>query len=192
MVRVGGTLAIAAAHINARVERGEMIRTDGFFENRHNGRSDAEEVAESVILRSQREAEERKIPYMAYLIGNIAFDGEIGAELAHQIIKAAEAMTYRQLCIMKVAFLSENYQLRKSDYRGQARFERAQLQILYECLDLYLRAFVNFGGEVAFGPSDVKPASMQLQGIGVDIFNVMGLITIPEADLAPIVQQLSK
>jgi hypothetical protein len=191
-VRVGGALAIASAHIKARTDRGEQLRSDGFFENRHSGRSDAEEVAESVLLRSQREAEERKIPFMAYLIGNIAFNSEISAQLAHQIVKAAGSMTYRQLCIMKLAAVSKNYPLRTTDYRGQSRFDKTQYQILYECLDLYQRAFVNFGGEVAFGPTDVKPASMQLQGMGADIFNEMGLATIPDSDLAPIAEQLSK
>jgi len=190
-VRVGGAIAIAAAHIRARTECGEKLRTDGFFENRHNGRSDAEEVAESVLLRSQREAEERKIPLMAYLIGNISFNNQISAQLAHQIIRTADSMTYRQLCIMKLAAFSQNYPLRKTDYRGQSRFEKVQYQVLYECLDLYHRALVNFGGDVAFGPTDVKPASMQLQGVGADIFNEMGLVTIPEGDLLPIAEQLS-
>ncbi|WP_152474025.1 hypothetical protein [Roseovarius sp. THAF9] len=191
-VRVGGALAIAAAHIEQRTKRGERLRTDGFFENRHHGRSDAEEVAENVLLRSQREAEERKIPFMAYLIGNIAFNSEISAQLAHQIVKAADAMTYRQLCIMKLAAVSDNYALRETDYRGQGRFDKAQYQILYECLDLYQRALINFGGEVAFGPTDVKPKSMKLQAMGTDMFNEMGLATIPDADVAPIAAHLSR
>ena len=191
-VRVGGALAVAAAHIKARTERGEILRADGFFENRHGGRSDAEEVAESVLLKRQREAEERKIQFMAYLIANIAFNSKISAQLAHQIVKAAGSMSYRQLCIMELAVVSRSYSLRTTDYRGQSGFEKEQYQILYECLDLYHRAFVNFGGEVAFGLTDVKPGSMQLQAMGVDIFNEMGLTTIPQADIDPIADQLSK
>lgn len=191
-VRIGGALAIAAAHIKGRTERGEELRTDGYFETRHSGRSDAEEVAESVLLKSQREAEERKIPFMAYLIGNIAFNDAISAHLAHQIVKAAESMTYRQLCILKLAAVSKDCSLRATDYRGQGNFSKTQYEILYECMDLYHRAFVNFGGDVAFGPTDVKPGSMQLQGMGADIFNEMGLATIPQADLDPIIAQLSR
>ncbi|QFT92159.1 hypothetical protein FIU86_04845 [Roseovarius sp. THAF9] len=101
-------------------------------------------------------------------------------------------MTYRQLCIMKLAAVSDNYALRETDYRGQGRFDKAQYQILYECLDLYQRALINFGGEVAFGPTDVKPKSMKLQAMGTDMFNEMGLATIPDADVAPIAAHLSR
>lgn len=61
-VRVGGVLAIAAAEINQRIANEESVRTDGFFDEKPSGRSDAEEVAESVLLKSQREPEEKKIP----------------------------------------------------------------------------------------------------------------------------------
>jgi len=190
-VRVGGALAIAAEKIQSRIERGECLRQDDFFEQKRNGRSDAQEVAESVLLKCQREAEERKIPFMAFLIGNIAFDAQISPGLAHQIVKTAESLTYRQLCILKIAALRGNYSLRPTDYRGQQRFEKPLYELLYECLDLYHRALINFGGEVAFGPTDVKPGSMSVQGMGADLFNQMGLATIPEADLTPIVTQLS-
>ncbi|QYX58000.1 hypothetical protein K1T73_06380 [Roseovarius sp. SCSIO 43702] len=191
-VRVGGALAIAASKIRSRIERGETLRQDGFFDPKGNGRSDADEVAESVLLKCQREAEEKKIPYMAFLIGNIAFDAQISPGLAHQIVRTAEALTYRQLCLLKIAALRENYQLRQDDYRGQQRFEKSLYELLYECLDLYHRALVNFGGEVAFGPTDIKPGSMAVQGMGADLFNQMGLTTIPQPDLDPIIAELSK
>ena len=82
--------------------------------------------------------------------------------------------------------------LRAGDYRGQQQFDKPLYEILYECLDLYHRALVNFGGEVAFGPTDVKPGSISLQGMGADLFNHMGLATIPDGDLAPIIAQLSR
>jgi hypothetical protein len=71
-VRVGGVLAIAAAEINERIKNGERVRSDNFFEEKSQGRSDAEEVAESVLLKSQREPEEKKIPYIGHLLSNVA------------------------------------------------------------------------------------------------------------------------
>jgi hypothetical protein len=59
-IRVGGVLAIAAGEIGQRIEGGERVRLDGFFEKKQTGRPDAEEVAESVLLKSQREPEEKK------------------------------------------------------------------------------------------------------------------------------------
>lgn len=189
--RVGAALAIAADKVSGRLDRGETLRSDGFFEPKYYGLSDAEEIAESVLIKCQHEAEERKVPYMALLIANIAFDPQISPALAHQIIKTAENLTYRQLCILKLAALKNNFTLRVKDYRGQQNFEKPLYEILYECLDLYHRALINFGGEVAFGPTDIKPNSMSVQGIGADLLNQMGLLTIPDTDLTPIAEQLS-
>jgi len=189
-VRVGGVLAIATAEIRQRIERGERVRTDGFFERNPAGRSDAEEVAESVLLKSQREPEEKKIPYMAHLLSCVAFDPEISAHMAHQVTKAAEQLTYRQLCLMKLAVMKDKFGLRIADYRSQGSFPKGLYQVLYECLDLYHRGFVNFGGEVAFGPTDVVPGRMTVQGLGADVFNLMRLALIPNEDLVPIAAQL--
>ena len=190
-VRVGGVLAIAAGEIHQRLERGESIRTDGFFESKGSSRSDAEEVAESVLLKSQREPEEKKIPYMGHLFAAVAFDPQISAQLAHQIIKTAEQLTYRQLCILKLAVVKQSFALRGGDYRNNGGgFAKELYQVLYECLDLYHRGLINFGGDVAFGPTDVKPGSMTVQGLGVDVFNLMKLALIPDVDLAPTAAQL--
>lgn len=190
-VRVGGVLAIAAGQIQQRLEQGEAVRTDGFFDEKASGRSDGEEVAESVLLKSQREPEEKKIPYMGHLFAGVAFDPQISAQLAHQIIKTAEQLTYRQLCILKLAVAKHSFTLRAGDYRNiGGGFTKDLYQVLYECLDLYHRGLINFGGEVAFGPTDVKPGSMTVQGLGADIFNLMKLSLITNEDLQPIAMQL--
>ncbi|KAA0910466.1 hypothetical protein [Pusillimonas sp. ANT_WB101] len=190
-VRIGGVLAIAASEIRQRLEKGESLRNDDFFEPKGALRSDAEEVAESVLLKSQREPEERKLPYMGNLFAAVAFDSQISAQLAHQITKVAEQLTYRQLCILKLATVKESFSLRADDYRNHGGgFAKELYQVLYECLDLYYRGLINFGGEVAFGPTDVKPGSLTVQGLGVDIFNLMKLASIPESDLTPITAQL--
>lgn len=189
-MRVGGVLAIAAAEIDQRIRNGETLRSDGFFDATATSRSDAEEVAESTLLKSQREPEERKLQYMGRLLASIAFDSSISGPMAHQILKAAEALTYRQLCIMKLTVEKERFELHSGDYRGQKLFSKELYQILYECFDLYNRGFVNFGGEVAFGPTDVTPGRMMIQGLGVDLFNLMGLSIVPLDHLIPITAQL--
>ncbi len=189
-VRIGGVLAIAAGEIRKRIEAGEHVRADGFFKQKQTGRSDAEEVVESVLLKSQREPEEKKIPYMGHLLSSLAFDSEIGAHMAHQITKAAEQLTYRQLCLLKLAVFKDAFDLRNEDYRNQGQFQKGLYQVLYECLDLSHRGFVNFGGGVAFGPTDVSPGKMTAQALGADIYNLMKLGLIPNEDLVPIVEQL--
>ena len=185
---VGGALGFLAGGPIGAVVLGAG-GADDFFDEKSSGRSDAEEVAESVLLKSQREPEEKKIPYMGHLLSNVAFDPQISAQMAHQIIKAAEQLTYRQLCILKLAVVKQAFGLRNGDYRGHGSFSKELYEVLYECLDLYHRAFINFGG-VAFGPTDVAPGKMTVQGLGADLFNLMRLAIIPDEDLIPIATQL--
>jgi hypothetical protein len=188
--RVGAVLAVAADEIRRRAEAGDHVRSDGFFDQEAHGRSKADEVAEAVLIKSQREPEEKKIHYLGVLLASVSFHADISSQMAHQIVKTAEDLTYRQFCLLKLAATKERFGLRTTDYRGQTSFEKPLYQLLYECLDLYHRALVNFGGEVAFGPTDVAPGNMTIQGLGADMFNLMKLREIPDEDLLPLIQQL--
>ena len=188
--RVGKVLAITALEIHQRIENGESLRDDGFFDKKPTSRSDAKEVAEAIMLKCQREPQEKKIEYMGYLLASIAFDPNISADMGQQLVKSAEELTYRQFCILKLATVKNRFGLRGEDYRGQGTIAIELSQILYECLDLYHRAYINFGGEVAFGPTDVKPGSMVVQGIGAYLYNLMKLSSIPDDDLIPIAEVL--
>ena len=141
-------------------------------------------------MKSQREPEELKLPYMAHLLSNLAFDSHISVNMAHQLIKAAEELTYRQLCIMKLTSAKDQFALRLEDYRGRGNFSRELLQVLYEYFDLYHKGLVNFGGAVAFGPSDVKPGETVIQGLGAELFNLMRLREIPIDNVTPVAAQL--
>jgi len=188
--RLGAVLALSADDIRKRTEKGEKVRDDDFFEQKKGKRSKADEVAENVLLKVQREAEEAKIPLMAKLLSNIAFDSSVSAPMAHQIIKIADSLTYRQLVLLRVGAIRSQLNLRSSDYRAYGDFKPELLQVLYECLDLYVRGLVNFGGEVAFGPSDVKPGSMNPQGLGGFIHNLMELASIPGKELEDVARVL--
>lgn len=174
---------LAGAEIEDRIAAGERVRPDGFFDE-DEGRSAGEEVWESVLSKCRQEASERKLPYMAHLLAGIAFDQTVDSDTAHQVITAAEALTYRQLCIMRLAETKHAYALRSDDYRGQGQFSGDLYPVLHECVDLYQRGFVNFGGEVVFGLSDVKPGAMVLQGLGNVVHKLMGLSDIPDEDVA--------
>ena len=74
---------------------------------------------------------------MAHLLANMAFNTEISAAMAHQMTKAAESMTYRQLCILQLSATKENFDLRKRSYEGEESFPKNLYQIIYEYYDLY-------------------------------------------------------
>lgn len=189
--RVGRVYVLAAAQVIERCRNGEKVRYDGFFVNRDNRRSDAEEVWESALLKSQREPEEKKLPYMAHLLANVAFNTEISAEMAHQMTKMAESLTYRQLCILHLSASRGRYRLRQGSYAELVEnLPRDLYQILYEYYDLFNRSLINFDGTVAANPSGANPGTATPQAIGEDIYRLMRLDLIPDDELAPIAEQL--
>ena len=189
-IRVGGVVSISANEINNRIINGDKLRDDNFFDKNDGECSDAEEVVENIILKSQREPQEDKIKYLGYLLSSIAFNKDIGVHYAHQMIKTLGQLTYRQLCILKLSVNKDRFNLRNNDYRGQEHFPIELTQLFYEYLDLYNRGLINFGGEVAVGLADIIPGRTTVQGMGADIYNLAYLSKIPDAEIAPIVNQL--
>ena len=188
--RIGYVYALAASEISERIQGGEEVRQDGFFNINDRDRSDATEVWESVLMKSQREPEELKLPYMAHLLSNLAFDSRVGVNMAHQLTNGAESLRYRQLCILKLSACKDRFALREGDYRGQDTYSIELLQVLYEYVDLYKSGFINFEN-VAFGPPDIKPGMALVQGHGVELYNLMQLWEIPDDELTPIAAILS-
>ena len=194
--RVGKVLAIAALEIHQRIENGESLRNDGFFDKKPTGRSDAEEVAEAIMLKCQRELQEKKIPYVGYLLAGIALDSNISTDMGHQLIKAAEELTYRQLCILKLSSVKYRYGLRNQDYQNHEKFSKELYQVLQECHDLCLKSYldykipVTFSGQITVGYMNIQPNKMTIYGIGEDLFHLMKLSAIPDQDIIPIAEVL--
>lgn len=188
--RVANAFVRAAEEIRRRIEAGEQLRTDGFFEAPENGRSAAEQTMEGLLRACRDEASERKLPYMSNMLCEIAFDASVDLDMAHQAISMTEQLTYRQLCIMQLAAVKSAFPLRTDDYRGQGTFSAELFPVLQECADLYRHGLVNFGGEVVFGLTDVKPAAMQLQGVGGVLHRLMRLHEMPLPDIAAIAHRL--
>ena len=201
--RLGTALGIMVAEIQRRKKAGEHYRTDGFFDENEGGRSDAQEVAESVLLKVQREPEEKKIPYMGLLYSSIPFEPNISVPYANQLIKVAEQLTYRQFCILKLCSVKDKYNLREEDYREQNVNQKSLYPVLYECAELDNNQFINSRGNADLHAKEFRdfgatidgltrtiPNRMSLQGIGLDLFNLMKLSLIPKNDIASIAEQL--
>ena len=196
-VRLGAVLVIANEEIRKRRASGEAPREDDFFDEKQTGRSDAKEVAESVLLKAQREPEEKKIPYMGYLLASIAFEPKISVHMAHQLIKAAEQLTYRQLCILKLCAVKDEFGLCSNNYREGAYPENDLYEVLHECGDLHNREYIHSGLDTATYESNtlsrvrsIIPNDMAFRPIGSYLYNLMKLSQIPDEDIAPIAEQL--
>ena len=195
--RVGAVCALGAAEIVERINSGERLREDGFFEEGEAGRSDAEEVWEGLLSKCQREASERKLPYMGHLFASLAFEESVGLDMAHLCISEAERLSYRQLCLLKILAAEDSLGLRSENYRREledsSSFPRELYVILHESFDLYRRELILLEG---FNPAvsmvHIKPEAMRTQGLGMDIHALMQLSRIPDDDVAPIVEQLRR
>ena len=197
--RVLNAFEVAVTEILKRTANGESLRKDWFFDEKETSRPDAAEVLEAVLLKVQREPEEKKIRYTGYLFAGLLFDLQISAYMAHQLIKAAEQLTYRQLCILKLCAVKDNYELRDKNYR---EFELESLsndlyEVLHECADLHNKEYIHSGLDTPTYESNVLsrlrsivPSDMAFHTIGDYLYNLMKLSQIPDEDIAPIAEQL--
>jgi hypothetical protein len=105
--RAGAVLVMIDAEAQARGERGDTPRSDGFFEAQGKSRPDAETLLEGVLRQAAATYEERKLPYLAYLYDAVSYDATIEPETALFVLHIAERLTYRQLVALAMLCYSE-------------------------------------------------------------------------------------
>jgi hypothetical protein len=192
-VRTGAVLAAAAEAMQEKLEQGYSPRQDGFFEAEPGDRSTAEEITEGVLISAQREHEEKKIFFMGRMLANIAFTEYIDKTQANFLIRTAEAISYRALCILFVARHSDDLQLYSkafTAYEGQQPPELPSL--LSEIYSLVGQSLLMFPGVEVIRVAYIVPAKMKPQGVGVDLYNLMELERLRDRrqDWVPIAQLL--
>ena len=192
-IRTGAAFAFALAGIHQRLENDEKPREDGFFDKDISGRSKNEEILENVILKCQREPEEKKIHYISNVFVNTIFDREISPDLSHKIIKSAEQLTYQQLCILSMVGKREKKHEFPSTFHHEFSLELTKL--LHDCFELSTNGYLQGGLSLTFSGQlpryeTFNPETMYLENIGIAIFNQMNLFNIPNDDIAPIAKLL--
>ncbi len=181
--RVGEVFRLAVEQIRQRLERGDQLRSDGFFKADPAGRRPAaEELLEGILLVTQREYQERKLPYLANLFANLAFDTNIPPTYAVMLVKIAEDLTFRELILLELFSRPHRIALRSGDYRGSPSLQHGLIELMYESLYLHHRGYVAMPGDTMLGPSDLNPEKMQTQGAGLVLRELMGLSALWERD----------
>lgn len=99
--KIGAGYIFAIERIEKNIEAGREIRDDGFINN-GNILSDSNTILEGVTLKLQKEWELKKLRFYGYFLGNISFEKNIDFDYAAVLLKIAETLSYRQLCIIKV------------------------------------------------------------------------------------------
>jgi len=193
-IRIGATISYAIIRIQEKLSSGCSLRDDSFFNNEINNRSVADEIYEGVILSAQREHEEKKLLYYGNLLANIAFNKEIDRSFANQLIQLSDSLSYRQLCLLDIFFRSSKTKsviLRESNYRS-VKIAKELIPVIYEILGLYNRNLIVDPKVHVFGLTDVNPAGLDVHGLGILLYDMMELSTIPNEDVSPIVYLLQQ
>lgn len=189
-VRIGATFAFAVAKIQENIKQGQKIREDDFFKDQPEERATAKEILEGILLASQREHEEKKCKFYGSLYANIAFHPEIDRAQANLLIRLAERLSYRQLCLLALFAKNEKFGLRQGDYRGEGKIVWDRVSLLQEIYELYVQNMLNASGEALLGLGDVNPDKMKIQGTGAFLYNLMELWAIDKEDLEDIAKLL--
>ena len=193
-VRVGAAASFALAEIQRRLDEGQQPRDDGFFGNNASRRTSAEELFEGVLQKSKNEHEEKKIKMLGNFFASIAFSPDVSVGEANHLLRVAENLTYRQMCVL--AILSAKSRLPDIRFRttyyesvvGLLTYDNVSL--LQEVFDMYTYGLLAQRNEERTGYiilnqwANLAPDLLQLTSNGERLASLLGLAEgVPEEDL---------
>ena len=194
--RIGATLRFALQKIQENIKNGREIRQDSFFQKQPHERSGAEEILEGILLVAQREHEEKKLRFYGNLFGNLAFHSEIDRAQANLLIRIADQMSYRQICLLAIFKDKNKFKLRKESY-PLGKIDQATRFLLQEVYEIYSQHLLDAPGysnrmnQARPLLEDIVPAKINLIGSGVTLYELMELQNINANDLKNIVTFLT-
>ena len=191
--RIGMVLAAATEAIQEKIAQGHQPRQDGFFEAQASERSTADEITEGVLIAAQREFEEKKIYFMGRLLANIAFDDSTDRAQANFLVRTAESLSYRGLCILFVAGNVNEFGLfDKAFGQYNAPQPPGLPSLLTEIFTLIGQSLLHFSKSEVPRIVYMVPAKMRLQGVGTDLYQLVDLEQLRDRpqDWEPIVKLL--
>jgi hypothetical protein len=184
--RVATVARLAKAKYEKNIADGKELRDDDFFlKDEATGRSSADEIIEGTFLAAQREHEERKVPYYANLIANLPFEPAIDRYTANMLLRTAQELSYRQLCLLALVAKKDHHILpntsRRADSLGwEAWSVKEELDDLgYAKRELVQAAHKGPGLPTSIG----VPADLELNAGGAALYELMGLVEIPDSEL---------
>jgi hypothetical protein len=102
-LRVDTAISFAARKAYQNIMDGKEVRSDDFFQrDQEGGRPPSEEIAEAVALAVQREAEERKVRHIGFILGNLAFEPSLDRVAGNFFVRLAEELSYTQMQLLSL------------------------------------------------------------------------------------------
>lgn len=178
---------------NLSVGGGKILRQDCFFSNKINERSAAEEIFEGVMFAAEREYEEKKVKFEGNFFANIVFEPNIDRASANFLLRLAQRMSYRQLCLMALFVQRDKFTLRDKDYRSEEGFnDNILFALLQDIYELYSLNMLAIDGHAMVSAFDIIPAKMVIFGPAKPLYSLMDLEEIEQSDINAIAEQLTK
>jgi hypothetical protein len=207
-VRVGAGIAFAAKKISKYLQEGRAPRNDGFFDPDTTGRSQSDEILEGVLLKCKNEPEEKKLHFIGNIYANVAFAPGLSIGEANHILRSAEEVTYRQMCVLSLLLqkdyihslpdlaLRQGFSFITREFPQHPR-EHELVSLFQEVFELYNRGLVLFRGKngqrlTLARWTDVQPDRLQISKVGARQASVMGLEEMPRDDLDSVLSLLSE
>jgi hypothetical protein len=197
-VKAASVIEIAANRIQEKIQLGYELRSDDFLVSEPGRRSVADEVAEGVLISAQREHEERKLPYLGNLLANIAFEDDLNRSQANLLLRLADRLSYRQLCLLAIFGRKDEFpDLRDGTFEDQFENEPAAegfielIGVLEEANELMVMGLLMQPRRTIMGwGSELNPANVQPYRWGALLYEVMDLSDLPAAELLLLAETL--
>ena len=188
-IRAGRAIEVAAVRMQDRIINGEVVRTDLFVEPRPDGRSDADEVVESVLQASINSAEEKKVDFLAAMMTSVFMDSSIRAADAQQMIEIAQGLRYRSLIVLKI---TNNVHVHRWPARGGDKVPGPPARLyplMAQIYDLCRQGLIEMKDRLedrdvylVAAAGDIDPAKLHLSPLGRSLYEIMELKRLSEAD----------
>lgn len=181
--RVASVLEAATQIVAQRVQAGDSLRADW-----HMGENpEAVEVVEGVLRAARDEHQEKKLPYMANLLANLAFDTGIDAGTAYIATDDAENLSWVDCCILSIVMRPTEFPLRDTPIEASGS-TWGHWSVGISVVELMekrgmLRVPETVTEPLGLPMFDLRMSKLELTNRSHLVASLMGLKTIPSAEI---------
>ena len=195
-VRIAATSTFLFSGVANRLEQGDIIRDDDFFDRKTYDRSNAEELFEGTLLKCANQFQEKKIKFISRIFEKTIFDKSISAESSNQLLVIVESLSFRKLCMLsfygrrEIDFIGEVLMKDIYSWYPNIQFsvnEKLLMQDLFELINL---GVLENGNMLMITNKETRPDLLTLTEIGKSLYDIMDLIEVEREDIVPIIEDL--
>lgn len=186
--RIATAYSLAVSNIQKRLENGENVRQDNFFDSKEDDRSSAETILEGILIKVKNEHEEKKVRYYSEFLSSVTFDQNIDYNQSITYLKIIDKMSFQQLCIICYFHQIEEIKFNNwTSYFLNNPEQQIYLDFCYDLEELYeLKVLTQFGAMSLSGP-----ANGRLSILGKKLFDMMHLSNIDDSDISFISEKIN-